>query len=97
MLILAVEKNSYINFLTKTKSKRGVKTLLSKRTVMSIYSRTLRIENIIGKDLDNVLEGKKNNVEELLLKFNSRLESLNHLDTYKSALKHYNNYISSKK
>ena len=96
-----MKKNSYLEYLSKIQSKKsdssGSKTLLTKRTVDSIYSRTVRIEKIIGVDLEKILNGESDSVEKTFLKYNSVLRVINHLKIYKSAVSHYNNFISDSK
>lgn len=96
-----MKKNNYLEYLSKLHSKRnnkrGIKTLLNKRTISSIYIRTVRIERIIGSDLDKHLDGSKNSVDNLFLKFNSRLKNINHIKVYRSAVNHYNDCIAIKK
>ena len=45
----------------------------------SIYSRTVRIEKIIGVNLEEMLNGKSDSVEKLFLKYNSVFKAINHL------------------
>ena len=96
-----MKKNSYIEYLSKIQSKRsnkhGLKTLLTKRTVNSIYHRAARIEKIIGVDLDKILKGERASVENLFSKYNSVLKNIKHIKIYRSAISHYNNFISTSK
>jgi len=92
-----MKKNSYLDYLTNVNKKIGPKSPLSKRTVQSIIHRTNRIEKIINQNLDSVLDGESQTLNELLIKYEKKLNQLNHSKIYKSALFHCNDFLLNKK
>jgi hypothetical protein len=88
-----MEKNKFLHYLTHKHKKNSPTSLLAPRTIKSIIYRTVRIEQLIGQNIDIILDGDKETINELFIKYREKFDRLNHPKIYKSALIHYNEYV----
>ena len=89
-----MREKEFTLYLTKYYRKGNSQKPLGKRSIMSIISRVRTIEKITNMNIDNILTGEIKVLEKFFLQYHRQMNFSNNSNSYYSAIKRYNTFIS---